>query len=201
MIKTRRQYLEFLNRDAVANWRRSSRPKFFGDYGWKFICALRKKEYYENADVTLIGKFFLYPAIVINKVLFIRYSVKCGYTIPTNVCDKGLSLPHRGNIVINTTAKIGRNCRIHEGVTIGSTGGSRQAAVIGNNVFIGSGAKIIGDISIADDVAIGASAVVVKSITEAGTTWAGNPAKKISNKNSHSNLAPDLLGSLEVYNE
>ena len=85
------------------------------------------------------------------------------------------------------------NCRIHEGVTIGSTSGSKQAAIIGNNVFIGSGAKIIGAITIADDVAIGANAVVVKDILEPGTTWAGNPARKISDRNSHSNLAPKLF--------
>ena len=97
MIKTRTEYREFIDRDAIANWRSiGSRPKFFGDYRWKFICALRKKEYYENAELPQLIRFFLFPAILINKILFIRYSVKCGYTIPINVCDKGLSLPHRG---------------------------------------------------------------------------------------------------------
>lgn len=104
----------------------------------------------------------------------------------------GLALAHPGTIVINGNAKIGKNCRIHEGVTIGATNGSGDSAIIGDNVFIGTGAKIIGKVSIADDVAIGANAVVVKSILEAGTTWAGIPAVKISEKNSHSNLSPLL---------
>ena len=56
---------------------------------------------------------------------------------------------------------------------------------LGANSFIASGAKILGAIVIADDVAIGANAVVVKSITESGTTWAGVPARKISDNNSH----------------
>lgn len=197
MISSYKEYKEYINKDALANWRISCRAKIFGDYSWKFILTLRKKEYYENADISLVKKICLYPMIIVNKYLFLKYSVKCGYTIPAGACEKGLALPHRGNIVINTTARIGENCRIHEGVTIGSTSGSRQAAIIGNNVFIGSGAKIIGDIRIADDVAIGANAVVVKSILEAGTTWAGNPAKKISNNNSHSNLAPNLFKNLE----
>lgn len=167
----------------------------------EFIRTLRKKEYYENADLNTIARFLLFLAIVINKILFLKYSLKSGHTIPTNVCNKGLGLPHRGNTVINTTAEIGMNCRILEGVTIGSTGGSRQAAVIENNVFIGSGAKIIGDISIANDVAIGANAVVVRTITEPGTTLAGVPAKRISNKNSHSNLAPELMRFMEDINE
>ena len=60
-------------------------------------------------------------------------------------------------------------------------------------MFLGSGAKVIGDIQIADDVAIGANAVVVRSITEPGTTWAGVPARKISGKSSHENLNPRLF--------
>ena len=86
----------------------------------------------------------------------------------------------------------GQNCRIHEGVCIGATSGGAQAAVIGDNVFIGSGAKIIGPVTIASDVAIGAGAVVVRSITEPGSTWAGVPARKVSDRNSHRNLSPYL---------
>ena len=87
---------------------------------------------------------------------------------------------------------IGENVCVQEGVCIETTNGSDKAPRIGNNVFIGSGAKIIGDIEVANDVAIGAGAVVVKSITETGTTWAGVPARKISNDNSHSNLSSYL---------
>ena len=64
---------------------------------------------------------------------------------------------------------------------------------MGDNIFIGTGAKIIGEVTIADDVSIGANAVVVKSITEEGTTWGGVPAKKISNNNSHSNLCSKIF--------
>lgn len=59
------------------------------------------------------------------------------------------------------------------------------APIIGNKVFIGSGGKIIGSITIADDVVIGANAVVTKDFLEANTTWAGNPAKKVSNNGSY----------------
>lgn len=132
-----------------------------------------------------------------DKYLFRRYSNLCGFTIPINVCEKGIALPHRGTIVINTTARIGENCRIHQGVSIGSTNGSKKSAIIGKNVFIGSGAQIIGEVIIEDDVAIGANAVVTRSILEKGTTWGGIPAKKISDKNSHMNLCPGYLGKRE----
>ena len=84
---------------------------------------------------------------------------------------------------INDKAKIGNNLRIHEGVTVGASGG--DAPVIGNNVFLGTGCKVIGAISIANDVTIGANAVVVKSILEAGVTYAGVPAVKVSDNNSY----------------
>ena len=52
---------------------------------------------------------------------------------------------------------------------------------------------MIGNICIAPDVAIAANAVVVTNIQEAGTTWGGIPAKKISNKDSHDNLNPKVF--------
>lgn len=117
-----------------------------------------------------------------------RLSFKLGYSIPLNVVGPGLSLPHRGTIVINSHASIGENCRIHVDVNIGATGGSTEAPFIGSNCYIGPGAKLVGNISIADNVIIGANAVVVKSINEPGTTWAGVPAKKISDKGAHHGL-------------
>ena len=62
------------------------------------------------------------------------------------------------------------------------------AAIIGDNVFIGSGAKIIGEVTIANNIAIGAGAVVTKSFSEDNITIAGVPAKIISHKGSEKNL-------------
>ena len=59
-----------------------------------------------------------------------------------------------------------------------------KAPKIGNNVFIATGAKIIGNITIADGVAIGANAVVVKDILEPNTSWGGVPARKLSDNGS-----------------
>ena len=78
---------------------------------------------------------------------------------------------------------IGENCRIHEGVTIGASGGS-DAPIIGNDVFLASGCKVMGKVKIADGCVIGANAVVVKSVEEKGVTVGGVPAKIISKNNS-----------------
>lgn len=151
-------------------------PRPFYDEVWKFEIALRKAEYAVNCR-----QGFIYtPYRLFRKLIFHRWSVKCGFSIPLNVFGPGLSIAHYGTIVVNANAKIGRNCRIQEGVNIGASGGDR-APMIGNNVFIGTGAKIIGNIVIGDNVAIGAGAVVIHSFTENGITLAGIPAKKVSN--------------------
>lgn len=86
----------------------------------------------------------------------------------------GLSLAHTGNIIINPNAHIGENCRIHVGVNIGAH--HDKAPSIGNNVYIGPGAILFGDIQIADNIIIGANATVNKSFTEPNVVIAGTPA-------------------------
>lgn len=181
MIKTKADLQEYLMCDKIAlHYTDCKKPRLGRDEIWKFEILLRYAEYYTNNRNGLLNKV-LYA---IYKFKFHKISVKLGFSIPVNVFDKGLSIAHYGSIVVNDHAKIGRNCRIQENVTIGSTGGSEKAPQIGNNVFIASGARIIGDVVIADNVAIGANAVVTKSFTQENITIAGIPAKEISKKGS-----------------
>ena len=169
------KYYEDIKMDMLANRRTNRKGKLWGDEIWKFILCYRKLEFVYRQHGIKRGIY--YPMMLIESIRFHKLSINCGYSIPLNCFEKGMSLAHRGSIVVNGFAKIGKNCRIHEGVTIGT--------------------KIIGNIQIANDVAIGANAVVVKSIDEPGTTWAGNPAKKISNKNSHALLSPLIFQNKE----
>ena len=192
MITTKNELKYYLAQDAIAlRCGDKKHPRFFGDEVWKFQIILRKTEYYDNLYKRQKKQYILHRAW--SKFLFHKHSVKLGFSIPLNVFGPGLSIAHYGTIVVNSAAKVGKNCRLQEGVNIGATNGSVSAPVIGDNVFIGTGAKIIGDISIADDVAIGANAVVVKSITETGVTYGGVPAKKISSNSSRSNLPSALF--------
>lgn len=109
-------------------------------------------------------------------------SIHLGFSIPLNVFGPGLCIAHRGTIVINKDVRIGENCRIHVCTNIGSNRDDISAPQIGNNVYIGPGAKIFGNITIADNIAIGANSVVNKSFYEKGISIAGVPAKKINNK-------------------
>ncbi len=101
--------------------------------------------------------------------------ITTGISIP--VCcriGKGLRIHHFGGIIFHPTAQLGDNCTIYHGVTIGDQGGTGAAARIGNNVLIGAGAKIIGDIVIGDNCVIGANAVVTKEMPT-GSTALGSP--------------------------
>lgn len=198
VIHSRKEMKAYLQQDAIACRRKSIRPHMMGDYEWKFQYLLRVREYETNC---LNGwkKLVLFPLIVYHKWRFGRLRLLCNFTIPLNVFDAGLSIAHIGTIVVNASSVVGKNCRIQTGVTLGATNGSKEAPILGDNVFLGDGCKLIGGIHIANDVCIGANAVVAKDIVEAGTTWAGVPARKISNHNSHSNLAPALFAQSSEY--
>ena len=184
MISSKNDYLKYLEQDKLALGKKYKSPKLVYDEIWRFEILLRKTEFYVNCKKTFVGKIF-------GKVLqFLYYKKRLKYNtyIPLNVFGPGLSIAHFGSIIVNGNAKVGENCRIQDSVTIGATNGESDAPVIGNNVFIGSGARIIGKVNIASDIAIGANAVVVKDFNKSGITIGGVPAKKISDNNSHSNL-------------
>lgn len=88
----------------------------------------------------------------------------------------GFVLIHSIGVVINGAVRGGSNVKIEHQVTIGAE--RRQSPVIGNDVFIGTGAKIIGSVTVGDGARIGANAVVVHDVP-AHTTVIGIPAKVI----------------------
>jgi serine O-acetyltransferase len=90
---------------------------------------------------------------------------------------EGLVLIHPVGVVINSSVVAGRNLWIESGVVIGENRG--RFPVIGNNVFVGSGAKIIGGVTLGDDCRVGANAVVMKDVP-AGATAVGVPARIIA---------------------
>lgn len=188
MINSKEDLNYYLKCDQIAlNKANVDKPRYKHDIIWKYQILLRKCEYIENCKKgflwSLIGKVY--------KLYFINLSHRLGFSIPFNVFGPGLSIAHYGQLVVNSNAVIGKNCRIHEGVTIGASGNSywpdkatQEAPKIGDNVFIATGAKILGNIKIADGVVIGANSVVVKDILEPNITVAGVPAKKVSENNS-----------------
>ena len=88
-----------------------------------------------------------------------------------SIIEKGTKIDNMVHTGHNT--HIGKNCLIAVGTTIGGS------CTIGNECFLGMNCTILQGITIADKVTIGMGAVVTKDITEPGTTWAGNPARRL----------------------
>lgn len=103
---------------------------------------------------------------------------------PRAVIGQGLYINHFGSIFVGAVV-IGENCNLSHEVTLGvaGRGGQRGMPTLGNRVYIAPGAKIIGQVTIGDDVAVGANAVVTKSIPDCAVV-AGVPAKIISFRGS-----------------
>jgi serine O-acetyltransferase len=106
---------------------------------------------------------------------------------PQAAIGPGLFLPHAGYIVVASNVVIGRHCTLTQGVTIGHRSGgsvlSLAGPAIGDRVYIGPGAVILGPINIGSDVLIGANAVVTRSVPDRAVV-VGNPARVISTKGS-----------------
>ncbi len=140
----------------------------------RYLTCLRKYEYYLNTSRhsiirKLIMSFFLWKKY--------RYEIKLGVEIGANCLGKGVNLWHvTGGIIINPNARIGENCTLHGNNCIGNNGKNTKCPVIGDNVDIGFGAIVIGDVKIANGTVIAANAVVIRDILEENCIVAGVPA-------------------------
>jgi len=115
-----------------------------------------------------------------------RARKKTGIEIhPGAKIEKGLFIDHGMGVVIGETAEIGSNCLIYHGVTLGgvSSNEGKRHPTLGNNVVVGAGAKILGNIKIGDNVKIGANSVVLDDVP-ANSTAVGIPAKIILKEKS-----------------
>ena len=125
------------------------------------------------------GLFYPFCKWMLHRI-YLKYGIDIS---PKTLIGYGLFIGHGFGTIINPSAIIGNNVNLSQFSTIGSNEG--QAALIGNNVYIGPGVCIVERITIGSDVCIGAGAVVTKDVPK-GMTAVGVPAKIIG-ENRHSN--------------
>ena len=108
---------------------------------------------------------------------------------------KGLFIDHGMGVVIGETAEIGDYCTLYQGVTLGGTGKDKgkRHPTLGNNVLVGSGAKILGPMTIGDNARIAAGAVVLDAVP-ANATAVGVPARVVR----INGVRPDNLDQVHV---
>jgi serine O-acetyltransferase len=124
---------------------------------------------------------------IMPRLLQILLFLLCNAVVPYRAqIGAGCLLGHGGSgVVIHTEARLGRNVLICQQVTIGGTGKGLQAPILGDDIYIGAGAKILGPVTLGNGCVIGANAVVVKSVPPRCVV-AGVPARVLrENIDSH----------------
>lgn len=147
---------------------------------YRYTFVLRLANFLRQKPRKAFG--FFYPV----SLYLYRLTVVYGIEIPNHTrIGPGLYIGHLGGIVINGEVIIGKNCNLSQGVTVGVTNVGKHIGnpVIGDNVYIGPGAKIFGAITIGDNAAIGANAVVMTDVATC-TSAAGVPAREVSQRGS-----------------
>jgi len=128
---------------------------------------------------------------------------------PGATIGKGLFIDHGMGVVIGETAIIGENVTLFQGVTLGGTGKEtgKRHPTLGNNIVIGTGAKVLGNITIGDNSYIGANAVVVKDVP-VNSTVVGVPGritkqdgKKIDISMDHIHILDPVMQQIDELNK
>ncbi len=154
-------------RDPAA---RSRFEVYFLYSGFKAVRAYRTANWFFRHNMKFIARMISQHA---------RF--KTGIEIhPGATIGKGLFIDHGMGVVIGETAEIGDNCTIYQGVTLGGTGKDqgKRHPTLGNNVLVGSGAKVLGPFKVGDNARIAAGAVVLTEVPE-NATAVGVPAKVV----------------------
>lgn len=152
-------------------------------------------------------RLFVRVARVLYFLMYRWVEITTGISLnPRANIGPGLYIGHFGGIFVGAGVSIGKNCNLSQGVTIGigGRGSKRGSPQLANRIYVGPGAKVFGPITIGDDVAIGANAVVLESVP-ARAVVGGVPAQIISFEGSFDfvrysdmHTDPDRLASLNL---
>jgi len=171
---------ELIRSDLFRYFGKDDRKTFFkglGVPGFRFTYVLRKCAKYKRSSIA--GFFY--------RLIYTRYKYKFGFQIPFNTqIGKGLFLGHFGMIIVNGKASIGDNCNIEHGVTIGQANRGRLKGnpVIGNNVWIGTGSVVVGNIKIGDNVLIAPNSYINRDIPSNSVVFNKSALEIIPNENA-----------------
>ena len=144
------------------------------------IYYIRKMQYYSKS------KFFIFRLLsrLYNVKLVREFGICIGADSQIGI---GLHIPHPTSIVIGGSVKIGKNFSIYQNCTVGGarTGDVKKGnqPTIGDNVTLFSGSMILGRITVADNITIGANSVLLKDALSEGV-YVGNPAKRQERRNN-----------------
>lgn len=180
MIHSYLEYKEYLKHDSIANIRKESYSVIdmmlniiYGSEAYRalrYLKRLRQFEYVLNCRKGVLGKI----SCIVAKVRLHRLGAKYNIFIKPNVVGYGLRIPHLvGGVIINCKS-IGKYCIVNSGVIVGDNNRG-ELAIIGDNVDLTVGCKVIGGVKIGNNVTVAPNSVVVKDIP-ANAVVSGVPA-------------------------
>lgn len=146
--------------------------------GYRYTAILRLCQYLHAGRQSLP----MFVASLLAKGLLRHYAIAYGIMIPASTeIGAGLHIGHPGTIVVHPQSRIGRNCNISQGVTLGQANrGPRTGHPrVGDGVYVGPGAKLVGAVVVGNNVAIGANCVVTKDVPD-NAVVVGVPGRVIS---------------------
>lgn len=149
---------------------------------WACLIYRLSHSVHQGNTFPLIRKLLRIVTIIARKMI----EILTGISLPAGCrIGRGLYIGHFGQIIVHPATQIGENCNLSQGVTIGLKARGRYSGVptIGNRVFIGPNAVILGAVTIGNDAVIGPGAIVTKPIPPLAVV-AGNPAVIISYRGS-----------------
>jgi serine O-acetyltransferase len=141
------------------------------------IGCYRFEQYLQQEAAFLVRVLLYVPFGVIDSIVEVLHGV---HIHPKADIGPGLFINHVGGIWINPKAKIGANCNLNHNVTIGSAGGEKKGVPsLGDRVWVGPNATIVGAIKVGSNVAVSANSLVVSDVPD-NAIVIGVPAKVIS---------------------
>ena len=179
-----REYIYLIRSDlyratSSVAWRMLLKQVLSGE-GFKYVFWLRTCRFVSTRRCL---RFVVMP---IAKRMLVRYRYKLGIDIPyQTVIGPGFYIGHFGGIVVNERCVIGRNCNLMHGVTLGKANRGPRAGypTIADNVYIGPGANISGNLHVGNRAAIGANCVVTHDVPDDAVV-VGVPGRVISHHGS-----------------
>lgn len=189
------------------------------------VKAARERDPAAKSDLEIILLYAGFHAIIVYRITHVLWNVKIpffprwlsqlarfftGIEIhPGATIGKGLFIDHGMGVVIGETAIIGENVTLFQGVTLGGTGKEhgKRHPTLGNNIVVGTGAKVLGNITIGDNSYIGANAVVIRDVP-ANSTVVGVPGritkqdgKKIDTAMDHAHVSDPIMQQIDELNK
>jgi serine O-acetyltransferase len=150
---------------------------------WALLVYRISNSIYVSKMPNVLVRVSLIPCLIAQKTIEILTGISLPYSA---TIGERFYIGHFGGIIISAHAIIGNNCNISQGVTIGVSGIEEKRGVpkIGDNVYFGANAVVVGKITVGDGVVIGANSLVTKDVLSY-TTVLGVPAVKINEYDSN----------------